>query len=363
MAYNFDHIDPGNAHGSVKIPQLSPSPPKVITWPCNECSAAFDDLESLRRHRLDEHPLKRPSLHIRGLKNSTHRYSITRTLTPDCLHFENTQTIQIDGRDYDSPEQAAEFLASFRRERVSVRLGYSTYTATYDLKFDVIEDATAAHIERDFLESVVEGSLASSLQAFNRRVKSLQGGRGYVAALQAYLTAMMAKDGVAGAVINQGGYIVKLGESLDGLEIIERPFAKAIASLIRFMRNDLRQSKADEPFPFLVHVKQALTDGILSAEGSSVGEASFAVPLDSVTERIVMFVTAGKSHRSAEGPSLLQVLGSGHISDSDALKMRLALLAWSKEANDRELAREQFQQLIHRAEIGGYAARIAKDFI
>ena len=347
MSINLDHIDPGNAHGSVRIPALPPSPPTVITWACNECDAGFDEREHLRKHKLENHPLKRPSLHIRGLAASSHRYVITRPLTPHCLHFDNTQYVEIEGKRCESIMAAVELLAPLRRERLRVRLGYSTYATDYDLRFDVLEDDIAERIERDFLEAAVAGSLAGSLENFNHRVRDLSEGKGYAAALQAYITAMMAKDGVAGTMIPVQDYPSKLGECLDGLEILDRPFTRALTSLIRFMQNDLRSLSDDRVFPFLVQVKRALTAGELPVQGLFDHEATFAVPLDRLTERLVNFVVSGRHHRDREGEALANSLGSGHISEIDAYKVRLALVAWGMESGNRALALTQQRQLAH----------------
>ena len=107
MTPNLDHVDPRNSGGSVRIPRFPPTPPRVVTWTCDECEAVFKDRELLGKHKLNEYPLRRPSLHIRGLEASTQRYTITLMLGAECLHFEDTPAIHIHGRICESTDSAA----------------------------------------------------------------------------------------------------------------------------------------------------------------------------------------------------------------------------------------------------------------
>ena len=107
MTPNLDHVDPSNSCGSVRIPRFPPAPPRVVTWACDECEGLLKDREILMKHKLNGYLLRRPSLHIRGLEASTQRYTITRMLGAECLRFEDTHAIHIDGRICESTDSAA----------------------------------------------------------------------------------------------------------------------------------------------------------------------------------------------------------------------------------------------------------------
>ena len=96
MAINLDHIDPGSAGGSVLIPELPGIRPRRITYHCIECEEGFSDLDLLRRHRLDQFPLRRPYLFIAGRSHYLDRYVIGRLLKPGDLHFLNGGSLPID---------------------------------------------------------------------------------------------------------------------------------------------------------------------------------------------------------------------------------------------------------------------------
>ena len=148
-------------------------------------------------------------------------------------------------------------------------------------------------------------------------------------ALQAYLTAIMAKDRVSGAVISESDYPVKLGECLDGLENIDRPFAKALTSL-SFLRSDFTSTPDDETFPFLARLKLALTEGSMMSEDAGFDGAALAVPLDAIAARLAVFVTSGASYRKLRLRHWLVFLD--RITSLTPMHRKFALLS-SRERN------------------------------
>ena len=250
MTHSFDHIDPGNAGGSIIIPTLPAVVFDDIEWACDQCSEMFADREALRQHKLAAHPLKRPSMHIEGLPARTRAYRINRLLTAKSFSFENVEKIKIDGELMGSEQQAAEKLCGYSKSRVTVALEYSTYSVNYDLYFDVLLDATAEQVEALFFASSANGSAAEVLRSFNLAVGSLREGTTYIAALQAYLTGILAKDRATETPLSYREHISKFGEALDNLEPIQRPLASGLVSLIRFILNDFTDSKSDQIFLF-----------------------------------------------------------------------------------------------------------------
>ena len=122
MTRNFDHIDPGNSGGSTIIPELPHIAPEPKKWLCDKCDEEFLDREALRKHRLAQHPLKRPALFISGLPPRTAGYHVRSSLADTDLLFENTESISINGEAQVSLEAASRKLAAIARGRVKVTL-------------------------------------------------------------------------------------------------------------------------------------------------------------------------------------------------------------------------------------------------
>lgn len=355
MSINLDHIDPGNAGGSVRIPQLPPVVAEKITWSCDECDSQFIDREDLRVHKLEIHPLKRPSVHVQGLPASTMRFRIVGGVAPNAFHFENVDTIQLSGETVGSLEEAVKQLCGVSRGRIQVRLGFRGYITEYDFIFDVLSDAAAYDIERSFTESSAQNSLKSILEAFNSRVASVTEGRFYIAGLQAYITGLMAKDNVQGAVITGLDFKDKMGEALDALEYVKRPFAQAMCSLIRFILNQLAPHPGDQYFPFLAHLKGILTKGDFGKSENKEAESAYAIPLDALTETLHRFANLRKPDRLSRVARLENLLKADSLSGADKIKLRLVLLAVYQASNDKVKTSEHFKELAQLPSVGRYA--------
>ncbi|MCX8520903.1 MAG: hypothetical protein ORN28_05120, partial [Rhodoferax sp.] len=48
---------------SLEIPKFRPTP---SFYTCESCSKKFSEIEKLRRHRFEQHPVRQPALWLRG---------------------------------------------------------------------------------------------------------------------------------------------------------------------------------------------------------------------------------------------------------------------------------------------------------
>ena len=359
MTRNFDHIDPGNSGGSTIIPELPHIAPAPKKWLCDKCDQEFVDHEVLRQHRLQEHPLKRPTLHIAGLAARMGAYRIRATLSEADLLFGNTENIVIDGQLQSSSMEASRKLAAISRGRVNVELQYESYTAEYDLDIDILSEECAEEIEAKFFESSCNGSAADVLSYFSLATSRINEGKSYVGALQAYLTGLIWRADASAAGPVQGDNMVKLGEALDFLEPIDRPLARGLSCLISFMRNDFSTSKHDGLFPFLADLKRVINGANFPDSPNSGGIGLVNIPIDSVLDKLVLFLYDQDKNRRQEVPVLLGLVESNHLSVGDQIKLRLFLLAWYMKADQLDAAREQYLNLIHRPGLGRYAETLA----
>lgn len=66
MTWYMSFIDPGNAGGSVSIPESPPVVLQPIVYECPRCSALFDSVQTRREHFFTAHPYRKPELLLRG---------------------------------------------------------------------------------------------------------------------------------------------------------------------------------------------------------------------------------------------------------------------------------------------------------
>lgn len=359
MTPNFDHIDPGNSGGSTIIPEFPHVAPEPKKWLCDKCAQEFLDGETLRKHRLAQHPLKRPALFISGLPSRTEVYHIRTGLADTDLLFENTEIVSIDGKPQESVEAAIHKLAGISHGRVSVSLSHDGYAVDYDLDIDVLSIELAEQIEAKFFESSRGGSISETLRIFSLITGELKAGKSYVAGLQAYLTGLIWKEAPDAIVIADADFMVKLGEALDLLEPIDRPLARGLASLIGFMRNDFAASKYDRFLPFLVDLKQVITGGVFPQPQKLSTQSTVDLPIDGLIGNLLFFLYQNDDRRAGEMSKMADLINSSYVSSADQIKLRLLLLAWYMRTGNLEGAKEHYLNLLHRTSVGQYAEALA----
>jgi hypothetical protein len=104
MAF-LDHIDPGNAGGSVPIPEPvryfreRKGPTHHL---CPYCELTFTNVNDMDRHRVEAHPTRRPMLVAFGEVCRREELVITEPLADGEIQFTDVDAITIDGSSYDS---------------------------------------------------------------------------------------------------------------------------------------------------------------------------------------------------------------------------------------------------------------------
>ena len=355
MTWEFDWIDPGNAGGSVRIPEFPKPVPVPKFWSCNDCTLEFSSNEKLRSHKLIEHPLKRPNLQIKGIPLIGRRLSIRRPVTLDEIYLENVDYASLNGGPMLTPSAVANAIATAKNGKIGLLLKFRNYEVPFTVEVDLLDEDVALSIEQAFFDSRVEGSLVTTLSCFNSRVSRISGGKKYIAALQAYITAIMAKDGLKGSVISRANYSEKLGEALDGLESLDRQLAEALIALISYMRNDFRAYSGDKYFPFLQQIKSVYRTGILVESTLDAENPMLSVPLDRGTETIAKFLSGSSGHRQSKTNDLRTLLGSSLVSQPDREKLILALLAAYLEAKELTLFWGLLRESEHLPAVSRYA--------
>ena len=62
----FWHTGYAEFHEPSGLEEYVYSPPPPVRYVCEHCSESFAELEGLRRHRFEQHPVRQPALWLRG---------------------------------------------------------------------------------------------------------------------------------------------------------------------------------------------------------------------------------------------------------------------------------------------------------
>jgi hypothetical protein len=355
MPPNLDHIDPGNAGGSVRIPELQKIRARPVSYQCLECERSFESLETLRLHRLDAHPIRRPYLRLEGFEQHLDHYVVTELLDAEAFHFIDTDRVSIDGADGVATEEAAELLSRQSSGRRSLSLTRSSYSVSYTIEFQIISEEVALAVEEAFIAKATGASpRGRGLLHFNDAVLKLDdSARSYAAALDRYVTGVMAKDREEGCQIPYEEFPELLSEANERLAVIRRPFAGAVRSVIGLIRNDFT-SGADHGIPTLDATWRALCNGDFSGSATSSSEDS-KLPIDTITNRIIAFVIGQDGYRKSECTALEALVSSPTISELDRQKLHLLLLAWHGRCGDFNAMNRHYAKVRHIRRVAGCA--------
>ena len=348
MAY-LDHIDPGNSGGSVPTPD-SPFKfkHKPIVYTCPYCEEKFVTEADRRQHKIEDHPVRRPYLYIKGCPPTTFEQTIRYTLADGDISFEDTDWVEIDNERFIDLSLATTYLLDNQSGGVDISITRQNYIVKYRLIFDIADEKALDQMDSIFYD-VFSSSipLAKRLELFNDKVRLVEGnGLSYAGALGCYITGVMAKDRVAEIAIPFLDYVDKLGEAQDKLQGVRRPLSNSLETIIAFMLNDFEVYEGDNSVPQLGAAKEFLRAGNFQEISSSSG-GNMKIPIDSITEKIIGFCSSPKINRKAEIPSLESLCNASTTSQQDRLKLALILYNNARLSGQPLIAEKYRKQLLH----------------
>ncbi len=346
---NLDHIDPGNSGGSVVIPESGIKFIKrEFVYECPSCSDTFKELDHLRRHKADNHPIKRPYLYIRGISSRKPEVTVRTKLDFIDIQFEDADQIRIDDMEFKSDiDRATEFLIKNQRGTHNVMLSNQGYPVEVRIRFEIMEPSVMERVERDFFSAFSnELQLAQQLQLFNEASSKFKSGISYAGPLGSYVTAVMTKDQVQGAALAHEHYVDKLGESLDGLYEFDRSLAGSILSVAAFMKNNFEECFSDNKMPCLKEAKRLFRTGLFYDDfKGQVGNS--LIPIDNVSGKIIDFIVSSFEYRLANLPDMEKLSESSQTSMYDRIKIYFLLWIMARQTGNSIKASSLRSRLVH----------------
>ena len=348
MAF-LDHIDPGNSGGSVPTPSSTfKYTPKPSIYRCEYCEQEFENDADKRHHKIEKHPLRKPYLFLAGNALTTAEKIIRSRLEPKDINFEDTYTVKINNKEFNTLSSAKEYLLGNQKGGIDITLGYQNYTSTHRLIFDLVDEAALSRIDNIFYKVFTSNiPMASRFELFSDQVQEVEGnGMSYAGALGCYVTAIMAKDRIPGLAIPFSTYIDKLGEAQDKLEGIATPLAYSLSSIIAFMLNDFSEREEDDYIPKLSAAKRFLKSGKYKQFLSKENDGK-KIPIDVITEKILIYCESSRKLQNEQLSSFEALYKSPMTPSKDKLKLALILCNAAKSNDQYEIAEVYEKQLSH----------------
>lgn len=219
------------------------SPPPPVRYVCEYCMVSFAELEELRRHRFESHPLRQPALWLRGRAVGALPVTVLSALRPDDVVVEDTTRCTLNGRDVALAELGPR-LARMSHEFVELELANVGAVTHCVLDFRIAGEVHLTNVEEAFLRMARERVLTiDSLSRFIQECRSFQDAMPYCDGVCHYLYGVLAKEKSADSGLRHEQYVERFVRASEELAGFDRSLARSIRALVAFHFNQFAEAE------------------------------------------------------------------------------------------------------------------------
>jgi hypothetical protein len=279
------------------------TPPPPVRYACEHCSRSFSNLEALRKHRFEQHPVRQPALLLRGKPVGALPHLLMTPLGPSDVLVEDTTACMLNGKPL-PPERLGLQLAAMRREYAEVELSNQGATTRFKLDFRVADEADLTGVEAAFLRLARDRLLnIQAVSRFNDDCRAFASAMPYCDGISHYLYGVMAKERSPDSGLKHEEYIQRFLRSSDELSGFDRALARSMRSLVAFHFNQFDDAEYLAPEGALRHAAGAFA-GLLQGLPWHFDEAFSSAPgsavEDLLTDQDTLQILADASHGLVE---------------------------------------------------------------
>ena len=229
---------------SIAIPKFLPSP---VLYGCELCQRNFSDVEKLRRHRFEQHPIRQPALIINGRPVSSTPLKVQSGLKPSDIIIEDAELCWVDGKTI-SKDSLKLLLADANTSFHKIRLSNKGARTEVSLDFQVANQSDLIEVERALVRIAMGQHLTlEAVGRFINECRELATGILYCDGIAHYLYGVMAKEQMTSTSLDITSYPSRFSKAYDQLTDINRPVARSIRALVSFHFNHFRDAEALAP--------------------------------------------------------------------------------------------------------------------
>ena len=319
--------------------------PNTREYPCTGCARVFATAEELQKHRLEQHPLHRPALIVRGEEMGSRRMIITSKIEPTDIVLERCERVLVDEKEI-PVEKLGEDLAARSWGTCRLVLCGAEAPAEFKVEFRIASEEDLTGVEGEFARvartKLLDGRTVEDLITATRQFTTA---KDYSDAICTYLQGVLVKERTCS--LPYARYNAKYTESVENLNWYDRPLARAIVSVIEFHHNHFdeaalkgqssRTGEAARKFQRWLHARGE--DVTNSEQGSSFGSGLDCWVSDRETEEIVHWTLQPKEGLVHEAERMEAFLGRD-VAELDRVKVRILLAEMYWELGERSRASE-----------------------
>lgn len=256
----FWHTGYAEFHEPTGLGDFVYSPPVPIRYACEHCVESFADIEQLRRHRFEQHPIRQPALWLRGRAVGALPQRVMTQLAAADVVVEDASSCLLNGSRVTLPK-LGERLAAMTREFVELSLENGAATTKFMLDFHIAEEAHVAGVEAAFLRLARDHVLSiEALSRFIQDCREFPSAMPYCDGICHYLYGVMAKERSHDSGLRQDQYVERYLRASDELSGFDRPLARSVRALIAFHFNQFDEAKLLAPEGALRHTAGAFAN-------------------------------------------------------------------------------------------------------
>lgn len=299
----FWHTGYAEFHEPTGLGEYVYTPPPPVRYACEHCAQSFLDLEALRKHRFEQHPVRQPALLLRGKPLGALPQLLMTPLGLSDVLVEDTTACLLNGKPL-PPTRLGQALAAMRREFAEVELSNQGATTRCLLDFQVADDAHLAGVEAAFLRLARDRVLnIQAISRFNDDCRAFASAMPYCDGISHYLYGVMAKERSPDTGLKHEEYIQRFLRSSDELSGFDRPLARSVRSLVAFHFNQFDDANYLAPEGALRHAAGAfagLLQGLPWHFEEAFSPALGSAVEDLLTDQDTLQILADASHGLVE---------------------------------------------------------------
>lgn len=361
----FWHTGYAEFHESTGLDGYVYSPPPPVRYVCEHCSESFPELEGLRRHRFEQHPVRQPTLWIRGRAAGALPKLLMTPLRPADVAVEDATRCLLNGS-LVPLSTLGNRLAAMNQEFVELQLENAGATTRCVLDFRIADEAHLAGVEAAFLRVARDRVLSiEALSRFIQDCREFPSAMPYCDGICHYLYGVMAKERSPDSGLKQGQYVERYLRASDELSGFERPLARSVRALVAFHFNQFDDAELLAPEGALRHAAGAFA-GLLkglpwhfdAAFSSAPGSAVEDLLTDQDTLQILTDASHGLVDLKDRADDLLLHLRRAAAGGFDQMKRTLLAceaLAAREDAASHTAARKLARELASRHDTSAWA--------
>lgn len=274
-------------------------PPPPMRYVCEHCSKHFTELEDLRRHRFEQHPLRQPVLLLRGRTVGALPLMVLTPLRPGDVAVEDATRCTVNGHVV-VPATLGAHLAPMTREFVELELTNGEVSTRCVLDFRIAEESHLVGVESAFLRMTRDRTLSiDAVSRFIQDCRSFDSAMPYCDGICQYLYGVMAKEQAPDSGLRPSQYTERYLRASEELSGFDRPLAQSVRALVAFHFNQFDEAETLAPDGVLRHAAGAfasLLQGLPWHLEAAFSSAPGSAVEDLLTDQDTLQILADASH-------------------------------------------------------------------